>query len=136
MELNKIKEGTPEEGVTPSSDLVKEDLDSDFDSIVIRSNSDVLSELSSVVRYLKFYCPGGGFNLFFFRFKVTSCIEDLHKKFEEYLSKWSQTGYMHIFLNSCAILCFSISIFTLLRIFLEQDYSKSSLVGLFSWKKK
>lgn len=66
MELNKIKEGTPEESVTPSSDLVKEDLDSDFDSIVIRSNSDVLSELSSVVRYLKFYCPGGGFNLFIF----------------------------------------------------------------------
>lgn len=64
MELDKIKEGTLEEGVTPSPDLAKEDLD--FDSIVIRSNSDFLSELSSVVRYLKFYCPGGGLNLFFF----------------------------------------------------------------------
>lgn len=51
MELNKIKEFTPDESVTATPEVVKEDLDSDFDSSLMSNNSDFLSELSSVVRY-------------------------------------------------------------------------------------
>ncbi|KAH1021102.1 hypothetical protein HUJ04_010661 [Dendroctonus ponderosae] len=137
MELNKIKEMSLDEGfkdepltvsekTTP--EVSKEDLDADFEASCLAENvcagqmpkdEHIVAELFSIIKL-----------------KCTIYIEGIRKKLLQVSKKWSETGYLHAFLNSCAVLCFSVSILTLASIFLEQECTKGPTYWLFPWLKK
>ncbi|KAL1505465.1 hypothetical protein ABEB36_005032 [Hypothenemus hampei] len=129
-ELNEIREMTLDESskdenntIPGVSELQSCDFDSDFESTGGKTSftcdTQFVNEISTLVRL-----------------KFSSYTEDILRRMKDFLKKWSEDGYLYAFLNSCAVLCFSVSILTLASIFLEQEYTKSSTYWLFPWLKK
>ncbi|XP_050307812.1 uncharacterized protein LOC126744437 [Anthonomus grandis grandis] len=126
MELNKIKENTIVENIKEApidnlpetlqieTEVTKEEVD-------INSDSDL--ELNGDIPRIQNTVPSSNTVIITLsseiRLKFSSLIEDLHTLLVEFFKRWSQKGYMHMFLNSCAVLCFFVSILTLVNTLLE-----------------
>ncbi|XP_060532491.1 inositol 1,4,5-triphosphate receptor associated 2-like isoform X2 [Cylas formicarius] len=66
------------------------------------------------------------------KFKLS--LEDIRHELSERLKNWSENDYFYAFFNFCAVVCFSISILTLVRMYLEYEYTKRDYTeSYFSW---
>lgn len=138
MELNKIKEishddshrdlgkGTPE---VFSPNTAKEHV-FNFERKVIETHK------TNMLRQESFYENGLKYNFNIIRAKLQSYLEQVQRKLANCFHKSSEKSYLHAFLNSCAVLCFSVSILTLVSIFLEQDYIKRISYWTLPWYNK
>ncbi|CAG9759850.1 unnamed protein product [Ceutorhynchus assimilis] len=109
MELNKIKENTLDDVEKLDETPLKEDFEPDLDFLA-QTQCDIFSQI---------------------RIEFTALMQYFQNLLTELFEKWSQNGYLHVFLNCCAILCFSISVLTLLSIFLDREPPS---YWLFNWK--
>ncbi|XP_076274518.1 uncharacterized protein LOC143205234 [Rhynchophorus ferrugineus] len=124
LELKKIKEMSGDETVkeppthvpdasTRMPAILREDSDFDLDpnKLTAVKNSltckSILKGVSKFLRQQLMYFGG-----------------DINAKLCKLSNKWSENDYLYALLNSCAVLCFSISILTLVSLFLEQGSTR------------
>ncbi|XP_066154618.1 inositol 1,4,5-triphosphate receptor associated 2-like isoform X2 [Euwallacea fornicatus] len=128
VDLNEIKEFSCEDSSkdqpAESTEVSKEDADSDFE---LSNGKCISSQVNS--------CPHPFKGLsFLVRSKVDNCLDNFQKRSVGLFNKWSENGYLHVFLNFCAILCFSVSVLTLMNMLLEQTNSPTiSSYWCFNW---
>ncbi|XP_066257059.1 inositol 1,4,5-triphosphate receptor associated 2-like [Euwallacea similis] len=128
VDLNEIKEFSCEDSSkdepVESPEVSKEDADSDFE---LSNGHCISSQVNCGLHPLK------GLS-FLIRSKVDYCLDNFQKRSIGLFNKWSENGYLHAFLNSCAILCFSVSVLTLINMLLEQTNSPTiSSYWCFNW---
>ncbi|XP_030767218.1 uncharacterized protein LOC115890983 isoform X1 [Sitophilus oryzae] len=128
MELKKIKEIASDESIKDHAKnvddvpIVQTILREDSNIEFVAGKNDIVNSPKDTCRSILKHANS------FLRCQAERHSATVKTKLIQFFGKWSENDYLRAILNACAVLCFSVSILTLVSLFLEQES-----VWNFSW---